>query len=52
MRLGLLRQGQIMLRVGGADRGFLAADGQPLQPVLANRLQHAEARVWAGRTQG
>ena len=34
--------------MGGADRRLLAARRQPLQPELAHRLQHREARLAAG----
>ncbi len=38
-----LRQGHAPVRVAAADRRLLAARGQPLQPELPHRLEHAVA---------
>jgi hypothetical protein len=43
MRLGLLRQSQVIARVGRAGGALLPARGKSFQSKLANRLEHAVA---------
>src|SRR5260370_15001731 len=43
--LGLLRQGQVIQRVCSMAGLSLSALAQRFQPILANGLQHAEARL-------
>ena len=51
MRLGLLRQGQVISRMGRAGRVLFPAGGESLQSELSNRLEHAVAGL-AGRRLG